>query len=53
MTDEQLITEFQKIEDDFNKAVISNEVDEIKNCVTEDWVLVDSQGGIIPQERLF
>ncbi len=53
MTDEQLISEFQKIEDDFNKAVISNKVDEIKKCVTVDWVLVDSQGGIIPQEGFF
>ncbi len=53
MTDEILISEFQKIEDNFNKAVISNKVDEIKKCVTEDWVLVDSQGGIIPQEGFF
>lgn len=53
MKDEQLISEFQKIEDDFNKAVISNKVDEIKKCVSEDWVLVDSQGGIIPQEGFF
>lgn len=53
MTDEKLISEFQKIEDNFNKAVISNKVDEIKKCVTEDWVLVDSQGGIIPQEGFF
>ena len=53
MTDEQLISEFQKIEDDFNKAVISNQVDEIKKCITEDWVLIDSQGGIIQQEGFF
>lgn len=51
--DEQLVLEFQKIEDDFNKAVISNIVEEIKKCVTEDWILVDSQGGIIPQGRFF
>src|SRR5690606_11392025 len=42
-----------KIEDNFNNAVISNKVNEIKKCVTEDWVLVDSQGGIIPQDRFF
>jgi ketosteroid isomerase-like protein len=53
MTDEQLITEFQQIEDNFNVAMISNNVDEIKKCITNDWVLVDSQGGIIPQERIF
>ena len=53
MTDKQLITEFQQIEDRFNKAVVSNKVDEIKKCVTDEWVLVDSQGGIIPGEKFF
>jgi Domain of unknown function (DUF4440) len=53
MTDEELIQQFQKIEDTFSNAVISNSVDEIKKCITSDWVLVDSQGGILPQERFF
>jgi len=53
MTDEQLKESFQEIEDNFNEAVISNNVDEIKKCITPDWVLVDSQGGIIPQEGFF
>ena len=53
MTDEQLITKFQAIEDAFNKAVISNNVDEISKCISSDWVLVDAQGGIIPRERFY
>lgn len=53
MTNEQLIAEFQLIEDNFNKAVLTNMVDEIKKCITKDWVLVDSQGGIISQEGFF
>lgn len=53
MTEDQLKQLFQKIEDNFNLAVVSNNVDEIKKCVTSDWVLVDSQGGIIPQEGFF
>ena len=53
MTDEQLKRLFQKIEDDFNKAVISNSIDEIKKCISSEWVLVDTQGGIISQERFF
>jgi ketosteroid isomerase-like protein len=53
MTDEQLMKQFQHIVENFNAAVISNNVDNIKKCVTADWVLVDSQGGIIPQERFF
>jgi ketosteroid isomerase-like protein len=32
---------------------VTNDVPEIKKCVTKDWVLVDSQAGIIPQERFF
>lgn len=53
MTEEQLKKQFQQIEDNFNVAVTSNSVDEIKKCITSDWVLVDSQGGIIPQEGFF
>lgn len=53
MTEEEVLQQFQQIEDNFNTAVISNSVAEIKKCVTSDWVLVDSQGGIIPQEGFF
>jgi ketosteroid isomerase-like protein len=53
MTEEQLIAHFSYIEDNFNAAVVSNSVAEIKKCITPDWVLVDSQGGIIPQEAFF
>lgn len=53
MTELELKKQFQHIEDNFNNAVVSNNVDEIKKCITEDWVLVDSHGGIIPQERFF
>ncbi len=52
-TGEDVIKQFQQIEDNFNLAVISNKVDEIKKCVTRDWVLVDSQGGVIPQDGFF
>ncbi len=53
MSEEQLKQQFQQVEDNFNMAVISNNVDEIKKCVTTDWALVDSQGGIIAQEKFF
>ena len=53
MNKEQLIKQFQQIENMFNLAVISNNVEEIKNCITSDWTLVDAQGGIIPQEKFF
>ena len=53
MAEEKLKQYFHQVEDNFNVAVISDRVDEIKKCITKDWVLVDSQGGIIPQERFF
>lgn len=53
MNEIDLIKEFQHIEDNFNRAVVTNDIAEIKKYITSDWVLVDSQGGIIPQERFF
>ena len=53
MNEENLKAHFHEIEENFNQAVISNDVNEIKKCITQDWVLIDSQGGIIPQERFF
>jgi len=53
MTDQQLIKEFQIIEDAFNAAVISNNVEEIAKCISPEWVLVDAQGGIIAKEKFF
>lgn len=50
---DEIVKQFQEIEDNFNLAVISNRIEEIKKCVTSDWVLVDNQGGIIPQEGFF
>lgn len=52
MTDQQLISTFQQIEDNFNKAVISNNIDEMKKCITKDWALVGSRG-IFSQENFF
>ncbi|WP_149525307.1 nuclear transport factor 2 family protein [Sphingobacterium hotanense] len=53
MNEIDLIKEFQHIEDNFDRAVVTNDIAEIKKCITSDWVLVDSQGGIIPQEQFF
>jgi ketosteroid isomerase-like protein len=53
MSDDKLKEYFQEIEDLFNQAVVTNDPGEIKKCITADWVLIDSQGGIIPQESFF
>ncbi|ULQ53386.1 hypothetical protein [Flavihumibacter fluvii] len=53
MTEDQLKMRYQQMENNFNVAVISNNGDEIKKCITSDWVLVEGQEGIIPQEGFF
>lgn len=53
MTPEQLIPEFQVIENAFNDAVVSNIVGEILKCISDDWVLIDAQGGIIERQGFF
>jgi hypothetical protein len=53
MTDKQLLKEFHTIEEIFNQAVISNNLEEISKCISTEWVLVDAQGGIIPRERFY
>jgi ketosteroid isomerase-like protein len=47
---DQLISEFKTVEDAFNDAVVSNKVDEISKCISDDWVLIDAQGGIIERQ---
>jgi len=53
MTKDQLITAFQEISDTLNRAILTNNAKEIKNHVSNDWVLVGAESGIIPQERFF
>lgn len=51
MNEAKWIEQFTEIENNFNKAVVSNNIDEIKRCIADDWVLVDARGGIIARER--
>lgn len=51
MTDQQLKEEFQQIEDNFNKAIISNDIEEIKKYISDDWMLIDTQSGTISREK--
>src|SRR5690625_629648 len=51
MADPQRKEYFHQIEENVNQAVISNDIDALKQCITEDWDWVDTQGGIIRQER--
>jgi ketosteroid isomerase-like protein len=41
-----------ELEDAFNKAMISNDIEQISRCVTEDWILVTPEVGPVPRSRI-
>jgi ketosteroid isomerase-like protein len=43
--------ELLKVEKDFAKAVLSNDADAIGKFLTDDWAIVDSDGGVIDKAR--
>ena len=36
----------------FNKAMVSNDVEQISRCITEDWILVTPEAGPIPRSHI-
>jgi ketosteroid isomerase-like protein len=40
------------LEDAFNKAMVSNDVEQISRCITEDWILVTPEAAPIPRSRI-
>lgn len=51
MTDDELIKQFQLVEDNFNQALISNDAEEISKYISTDWILLEPQFGIITKDR--
>ena len=51
MTSQDRTDELRAAEEGFNQAVVSNDVDRIAACISEDWVLVTPEVGIVPGER--
>jgi len=51
-SDSQLLEEFQAVEERFNVAMISNDPDQIANCVTDDWALVTMESGPVDRKSL-
>ncbi|SOD51026.1 nuclear transport factor 2 family protein [Pseudoxanthomonas wuyuanensis] len=41
-----------ELEDAFNKAMISNDVEQISRCITDDWILVTPEAGPVPRSRI-
>ena len=44
--------ELARVEEEFNRAMVSNDVTRISACMSDDWVLVTPEAGIVPRSRL-
>ena len=51
-SDDALATELAQVEHAFTQAMISNDVATIGACITDDWVLVTPEAGVIGREHL-
>ena len=40
------------LEERFNAAMISNDVERIAGCITDDWLLVTPEAGPVPRARI-
>lgn len=47
-----LVGELTRVEDDFNRAMISNDVSRIRACTADEWVLVTPEAGVVPRARI-
>jgi hypothetical protein len=41
-----------ELEEAFNRAMVSNDVEQIAPCITDDWILVTPEAGPIRRSRL-
>lgn len=41
-----------ELEEAFNRAMVSNDVEQISRCITDDWILVTPEAGPVPRERI-
>ena len=47
-----MTAEFAALEDAFNGAMISNDVDRIAACISDDWVLITPEVGPVSREGM-
>ena len=52
MTETELISLFQKIEDNLNAAYVTNNAEEISNLLSHDWTILESSTGLSSKEQL-
>jgi ketosteroid isomerase-like protein len=46
------LEEFTEIENAFNAAMVSNDVDRIADCISDDWVLVTPEAGPVSRDGM-
>ena len=51
MTD-ALAAELAAVEENFNRAMVSNDVLRITACIADDWVLITPEAGVLPRSRI-
>ena len=51
MKNSDIEEELLKLEEQFGAAIVKNDPEEILRFVTEDWIIINSDGGIIDKER--
>jgi ketosteroid isomerase-like protein len=44
--------ELAQVEHAFNLAMVSNDINQIRACITDDWVLVTPEAGVVPAARI-
>jgi ketosteroid isomerase-like protein len=52
IADDEWLQTFQAIEDRFNEAMVSNDVQRIAQCISDDWTLVTPEKGPITREAI-
>jgi ketosteroid isomerase-like protein len=41
-----------ELEEAFNRAMVSNDVEQISRCITDDWILITPEAGPVPRARI-
>jgi hypothetical protein len=49
----QMEEELVKLEEEFAGAIVKNSPEKIRQFVTDDWIIINADGGIIDKDRFF
>jgi len=49
----QMEEELVKLEEEFAGAIVKNSPEKIRQFVSDDWIIINADGGIIDKERFF